>query len=142
MHPHGKTVRMFFRAGRLCALDIFGNMCYTVTTDNESEVKIMSVITVTNENFASEVIASDKPVLVDFWATWCPPCRMQSPIVDELAVERADIKVGKVNVDEQPELAEKFDVQNIPTLIIFKGGKAVRVLVGLRSKEQLLAEFD
>ena len=102
----------------------------------------MSVITVTNENFASEVIASDKPVLVDFWATWCPPCRMQSPIVDELAEERADIKVGKVNVDEQPELAEKFDVQNIPTLIIFKGGKAVRVLVGLRSKEQLLAEFD
>lgn len=101
----------------------------------------MSVITVTNENFASEVIASDKPVLVDFWATWCPPCRMQSPIVDELAEERADIKVGKVNVDEQPELAEKFDVQNIPTLIIFKGGKAVKVLVGLRSKEQLLAEF-
>ncbi len=132
---------MFFRAGKIRALDIFGNMCYTVTTDNESEVIIMSVITVTNENFASEVIASDKPVLVDFWATWCPPCRMQSPIVDELAEERADIKVGKVNVDEQPELAEKFDVQNIPTLIIFKGGKAVRVLVGLRSKEQLLAEF-
>lgn len=102
----------------------------------------MSVITVTNENFAAEVIASDKPVLVDFWATWCPPCRMQSPIVDELAEERSDIKVGKVNVDEQPELAEKFDVQNIPTLIIFKGGEVIKVLVGLRSKEQLLAEFN
>ena len=102
----------------------------------------MSVITVTNENFAAEVIASDKPVLVDFWATWCPPCRMQSPIVDELAEERSDIKVGKVNVDEQPELAEKFDVQNIPTLNIVKGGESVKVLVGLRSKEQLLAEFN
>lgn len=102
----------------------------------------MSVITITNDNFNTEVIASDKPVLVDFWATWCPPCRMQSPIVDELAEERTDIRVGKVNVDEQPELAEKFDVQNIPTLIIFKGGKAVKVLVGLRSKEQLLAEFN
>lgn len=102
----------------------------------------MSVITITNDNFSTEVIASDKPVLVDFWATWCPPCRMQSPIVDELAEERTDIRVGKVNVDEQPELAEKFDVQNIPTLIIFKGGKAVKVLVGLRSKEQLMAEFN
>ena len=102
----------------------------------------MSVITITNDNFSTEVIASDKPVLVDFWATWCPPCRMQSPIVDELAEERTDITVGKVNVDEQPGLAEKFDVQNIPTLIIFKGGKAVKVLVGLRSKEQLMAEFN
>lgn len=102
----------------------------------------MSVITITNDNFSTEVIASDKPVLVDFWATWCPPCRMQSPIVDELAEERTDIRVGKVNVDEQPELAEKFDVQNIPTLIIFKGGKAVKILVGLRSKEQLMAEFN
>lgn len=102
----------------------------------------MSVITITNDNFSTKVIASDKPVLVDFWATWCPPCRMQSPIVDELAEERTDIRVGKVNVDEQPELAEKFDVQNIPTLIIFKGGKAVKVLVGLRSKEQLMAEFN
>lgn len=101
----------------------------------------MSVVTVTNENFSAEVLSSDKPVLVDFWATWCPPCMMQSPIVDELAEERSDIKVGKVNVDEQPELAEKFDIENIPTLIIFRGGKPDKVLVGLRSKEQLLAEF-
>ena len=121
-------------------LDISEIMCYTYTT--ESEVNIMSVVTVTNENFSDEVLSSDKPVLLDFWATWCPPCMMQSPIVDELAEERSDIRVGKVNVDEQPELAEKFDIENIPTLIIFKGGKAVKVLVGLRSKEQLLAEFN
>lgn len=98
----------------------------------------MSVLTVTGENFKAEVYESDKPVLLDFWAAWCPPCRMQSPIVDEIAEERPDIKVGKVNTDEQPELAAMFNVENIPTLVIMKNGKPEQVLVGLHSKEQLL----
>lgn len=98
----------------------------------------MSVLTVTKENFKSEVYESDKPVLLDFWASWCPPCMMQSPIVDEIAEERSDIKVGKVNTDEQPELSAMFNVENIPTLVIMKGGKPEHVLVGLHSKEQLL----
>ncbi len=97
----------------------------------------MSVLTITKENFQTEVMESDKPVLLDFWASWCPPCKMQSPIVDELAEERPDIKVGKVNVDEQPELAEEYGVENIPTLIVFRNGMAESVLIGLRSKDQL-----
>lgn len=102
----------------------------------------MSVITITKDNFQSEVIDSEKPVLLDFWATWCPPCMMQSPIVDAIAEERSDIVVGKVNVDEQPELASAFGVENIPTLVVAKNGKVENVLVGMRTKEQLLAEFD
>ena len=102
----------------------------------------MSVITITKENFETEVLKSEKPVLIDFWATWCPPCMMQSPIVDALAEERPDIKVCKVNVDEQPELAGAFSVENIPTLVAVKDGKVADVLVGLRTKEQLLAAFN
>ena len=100
------------------------------------------VITLTKENFEAEAIKSDKPVLVDFWAVWCPPCMMQSPIVDALAEERSDVKVCKVNVDEQPELAAAFRVENIPTLVVIKNGKAAEVLVGLHSKEQLCAALD
>ena len=84
-----------------------------------------NVITVTSENFESEVLNSEKPVLVDFWASWCGPCRMLSPIVDEIAEEVQTIKIGKVNVDEQQDLAGKFGVMSIPTLILFKNGQPV-----------------
>ena len=99
----------------------------------------MSVITLTKENFEQEVLRSDKPVLVDFWASWCGPCRMVSPIVDEIAEERSDIKVGKVNVDEQQMLAAQFSVVSIPTLLVFKNGQVVNQAVGARPKQQILA---
>ena len=99
----------------------------------------MSVITLTKENFEQEVLRSDKPVLVDFWASWCGPCRMVSPIVDEIAEERSDIKVGKVSVDEQQMLAAQFSVMSIPTLLVFKNGQVVNQAVGARPKQQILA---
>lgn len=99
----------------------------------------MAVLTITKENFKAEAVNSTKPVLLDFWAAWCPPCMMQSPIIDEIANERADIVVGKINTDEQPELGEMFDVENIPTLIIMRGGEVRSRLVGLHTKEQILA---
>ena len=98
----------------------------------------MAVITITKENFAQEVLQSEKPVLLDFWASWCGPCRMLSPIVDEVAEERGDVKVGKVNVDEQPELAGQFGVMSIPTLLVFEQGKLVRQAVGARPKARVL----
>ena len=97
-----------------------------------------NVITVTSENFESEVLNSEKPVLVDFWASWCGPFRMLSPIVDEIAEEVQTIKVGKVNVDEQQDLAGKFGVMSIPTLILFKNGQPVNKSVGAKSKAALL----
>ena len=102
----------------------------------------MSVQTITAENFEELVLGSDKPVLVDFWAPWCGPCRMVSPIVDEIAGERDDILVGKVNTDEQPELAARFDIMSIPTLLVFKGGRLANKAVGARPKEALLALLD
>ena len=102
----------------------------------------MAVITITKSNFESEVLHSDKPVLLDFWASWCGPCRMLSPIVDQVAEERADVKVGKVNVDEQPELAGQFGVMSIPTLLVFKNGKLVNQSVGARPKAGVLALLD
>ena len=98
----------------------------------------MAVVTITKENFEQEVLQSAKPVLLDFWASWCGPCRMLSPVVDELAEERTDVKVGKVNVDEQPELAGQFGVMSIPTLLVFEQGKLVRQAVGARPKASVL----
>ena len=85
----------------------------------------MSVINITRNNFQNEIINSDKPVLLDFWAPWCGPCRKVGPILEEIAGERSDIKIGKINVDEQPELASQFRVMSIPTLIVIKDGKIV-----------------
>lgn len=99
----------------------------------------MSVITITSANFEKEVLQSEKPVLLDFWAAWCGPCRMVSPVIDEIAEERTDIKVGKINVDEQPELAEAFQVMSIPTLAVMKEGKVVNKSMGARPKSQILA---
>lgn len=99
----------------------------------------MAAITITKENFEQEVLKSEKPVLVDFWAPWCGPCRMVSPIVDEIADEVKSAKVGKVNVDEQEELALKFGVMSIPTLIVFKNGKVDKQTVGGRPKSDIIA---
>jgi len=109
----------------------------TQKKDNKEDLN-MSVLTVTKTNFQEEVIRSDKPVLLDFWASWCGPCRMVSPIVDEIAAERGDIKVGKINVDEQPELAAQFGVMSIPTLVVMKEGKIVNQAVGARPKNAIL----
>ena len=95
----------------------------------------MSVIHLSKENFNQEVLGQKGAVLVDFWATWCPPCRMLSPIIDEIAEEVSDIRVGKINVDEQPELAAQFQISNIPTLIVFKDGKEAKRSVGAISKD-------
>ena len=99
----------------------------------------MSVIKINKENFQNEVINSSKPVLLDFYADWCGPCRMVSPIVDEIAEERTDIKVGKINVDEENELAATFGVYSIPTLVVIKNGKIVNQAFGARPKAQILA---
>lgn len=102
----------------------------------------MSVVTINKENFNTEVLQSDKTVLLDFWASWCGPCRMLSPVVDQVAEERPDVKVGKVNVDEQPELAAQFGVMSIPALLVFKNGKLVNQSVGSRPKAGVLALLD
>lgn len=99
----------------------------------------MAAIVITKENFDSEVLKAEGTVLVDFWATWCGPCRMLSPIVDEVASERPDVKVGKINVDEQPELAQQFGIMSIPTLLVFKNGEKVQESVGLIPKEKVEA---
>ena len=99
----------------------------------------MSVITLTKDNFEAEVLLSNQPVLVDFWASWCGPCRMLSPIVDEIAAERTDIKVGKINVDEQPELASQFGVMSIPTLMVFRDGATAGTSVGVVPKAKILS---
>lgn len=98
----------------------------------------MSVININKNNFEEEVLKSDKPVLLDFWAAWCGPCRMVSPIIDEIAEEREDIKVGKINVDEEMELAAKFGVMSIPMLVVIKDGNIANKAIGARPKEEIL----
>ena len=99
----------------------------------------MSAIKGTVNNFKEEVLNSEKPVLVDFWATWCGPCRLLSPIVDEIADEHPEIKVVKVNIDEEPELAERYSIMTIPTLCVIKNGEVVTQASGARPKQQVLA---
>ena len=98
----------------------------------------MSAININKNNFKHEVMDSDKPVLLDFWASWCAPCRMVVPIIEEIANERTDIKVGKINVDEQTELASEFGIMSIPTLVVMKNGKIVQQVSGARPKEAIL----
>lgn len=102
----------------------------------------MSALNINKSNFQDEVMNSDRPVLLDFWAPWCGPCRMVAPIVEEIAGERPDVKVGKVNVDEEQELARQFGVMSIPTLVVMREGKIVRQAVGAQPKPQILAMLD
>lgn len=99
----------------------------------------MSVLKITQNNFEAEVLKSDKPVLIDFWASWCGPCRMLSPVVDEIAEENPHIKVGKINVDEEGDLAASFGVMSIPTLVVIKNGQVVNQSVGVVPKQKILA---
>ena len=99
----------------------------------------MSVLHITKETFDSEVLGSDKPVLLDFWASWCGPCRMIAPVLDEIAAERSDIKVCKVNVDDEPDLAVRYGIMSIPTVLVIRDGKVVNQSLGAKPKNQLLA---
>ena len=102
----------------------------------------MAIVNITNANFKEEVLDSDKKVLIDFWAPWCGPCRMVSPIVDEIAEENSAIKVAKVNIDEQPQLASQYGVMSIPTLLVFENGDVIEKAVGARNKSFILQMLE
>lgn len=102
----------------------------------------MKYITITKDNFENEVLKSDKPVLLDFWASWCGPCRMIAPTIEEIAEENDTIKVGKINVDDERDLSLQFGIQSIPTLIVMKDGKVANQAVGAMPKESILALLD
>ena len=102
----------------------------------------MNVLKITNKNFEEEVLNSSKPVIIDFYADWCGPCKMMSPIIDNIAEENSDVKVGKVNVDEAQEIAIKYNIMSIPTIIIFKEGKEYKKFVGVTSKENILSGLN
>ena len=114
-------------------LFVYGNTAL-FTEENK-----MEILEVTVENFDEKVLNSEKPVMLDFWATWCGPCQMLSPIVDEVAAEAGNVKVGKVNVDEEPALAAKFGVMSIPTLLVFENGKVVKQSIGYIEKDEVMA---
>ncbi|MDL2238040.1 thioredoxin [Christensenellaceae bacterium OttesenSCG-928-K19] len=102
----------------------------------------MAAMEITKDNYEKEVLQSDKPVLLDFWASWCGPCQMVGPIIDAIAEETADAKIGKVNVDEQQELAQRFSVMSIPTLVVVKDGNVVQSTVGAKPKDEILAMLE
>ena len=99
----------------------------------------MAVMTITKDNFEQEVLKASGPVLIDFWAAWCGPCKMMGPIIDQIEAENSNIKVGKINIDEQQELAQKFGVMSIPTLVVFENGEPKKTSVGLVPKEQIVS---
>ena len=101
----------------------------------------MPALVISKNNFQKEVLESDRPVLLDFWASWCGPCKAVLPIIDEIAAENSEIKVCKINIDEEPELAEQFNIMSVPTLLIIKDGKVVNQSVGLKTKNQILEMF-
>ncbi|MDF2889458.1 MAG: thioredoxin [Lacrimispora sp.] len=103
-------------------------------------MSVLKITKITKDNFEKEVMQSDKPILLDFWASWCGPCKMVGPVVEQVAVETADMaRVGKINVDEEQELAQAFKVMSIPTLVVMKEGKVVKSIVGVQSKQTLLS---
>ena len=139
-----KTIKFFsWRQSGVVALAFAGLFFGTACNKPGADVTNENVLTLTKENFQSEVLVSSQPVLVDFWATWCGPCKMIAPAVAELATEfKGKAKVGKVDVDAQTELAREYNISAIPSLLIFKEGKMVEQIIGLRSKDELKAALS